>query len=289
MSSKTNVINALINLYNLKDFENNETSNTGNTLNDVGAKLETYIKKLFIDKNDKDYPNNALDYFSYEGNQKNPPDFMLREGDAFEVKKLEAVSSDIPLNSSFPKETLKFDDPKLTKKCRNSELVSWKEKDIFYIIGYQKDKLLKHVFFIQGSCFACSYDYYNQIFQNLKKHIEKGDFILSDTDEIARLNNIDPLSHTDFRVRPMFILRNPFKIFEFCKINKTSDLNVFCIMTSDKYFSFQKDVLKLLERENDIKIQDKNITSPMNKNNIIKCKYIHFHLGSKELAFDFNS
>lgn len=288
MSSNTNVINALINLYNLKNLEINETSKTGNRINDVGANLETYIKKLFINKKDRDYPNNAGDYFSYQGSKNNPPDFILRKGDAFEIKKLEAVSSDISLNSSFPKETLKFDDPKLTNKCKNSELKQWKEKDFFYIIGYQKNKLLKHVFFIQGPCFACSYNYYNQIFKNLKKHIHKGNFTFSETKEIARLNNIDPLDYTDLRIRPMFILRNPFKIFEFCKINKTSDLNVFCIMTSNKYFSFQKDVLKLLEKEYDIEIQDKNIASPMNKNNIIKCKYIHFHLGSKELAFDFN-
>ncbi len=289
MSSKTNVINALINLYNLKNLEINETSNTGNRINDVGAKLETYIKKLFIDENDEDYPNNELDYFSYLGNSKNPPDFILREGDAFEVKKLESVTSDIHLNSSFPKNKLKFDDPKLTNKCRSSELVSWKEKDIFYIIGYQEKKILKHVFFIQGTCFACSYDYYQEIFENIKEQIHRGNFTFSQTAELARLNNIDPLNYTDLRVRPMFILRNPFKIFEFCKINKTSDLNVFCIMTNDKYFSFQNDAIKLLEKENDIKIQDKNIVSPMNKNNIMKCKYIHFQLGGKKLVFDFNS
>ncbi|MFL2819275.1 MAG: NgoPII family restriction endonuclease [Candidatus Puniceispirillales bacterium] len=252
--------------------------------------FENFVKSIFIDKNDSDYPNNINDYFSYLGEKNHPPDLILNEGDAFEIKTLESATGDIQLNSSFPRDKLEIDDPKLTNKCRNCEDLEWKEKDIFYAIGHvNKKKILKSIFFVHGSCIACPSHYYSNLLNNLTEHMNMSDFSFSQTDEIGRLNNIDPLDYTHLRVRSMFILKNPLKIFEFCKINKTSDLNVFCIMTNKKYFSFGKDLLQILEKKNDIEIQDKNITSPINKNNIIKCKYIHFHLGSKELAFDFNS
>ena len=43
------------------------------------------------------------EYFSYLGNQNNPPDLIIRNGDAFEVKKIETNEGSIVLNSSFSK------------------------------------------------------------------------------------------------------------------------------------------------------------------------------------------
>ncbi len=289
MSSKTNVISALINLYNCKSFKVNDYEDVDNKINKKGTAFENFVKKLFIDTNDNDFLNNIKDYFSHLGDQNHPPDLILKEGDAFEIKEKKSASGDIQLNSSFLRDTLKIDDPKLTDKCRNCEDVAWKEKDIFYVIGHvDTNKNLKSIFFVQGICIACPTHYYTDLFNSFKQHIYKGDFSFSETKELARLNNIDPLDYTHLRVRSMFLLTHPTKIFNFFKINKSSDLNVFCLMTNKKYSSFQKDLLQILEKKNDIEIQDKNITSPLNKNNILECKFIHFHLGSKELAFDFN-
>ena len=41
--------------------------------------------------------------FSYLGNTNNPPDMMLRSGDAIEVKKIESSTSALALNSSATK------------------------------------------------------------------------------------------------------------------------------------------------------------------------------------------
>ena len=278
MAIKTNIITALLNLHYFKNNLVNDFSETNNRINKVGSSLENYVKNLFIDRNDR--TKNSNDYFSYEGAQNNPPDLILKEGDAFEIKKIGTVTAtDIQLNSSYPKNTLKIDDPKLTEECRNCEFVEWKEKDIFYVIGHvDNKKLLKSIFFIQGPCLACSPDHYESLFNNFKQHIYKGNFTFSDTKEIARLNKIDPLDYTNLRVRAMFLMKNPFKIFDFCNIKKNSNMNVFCLMTDKKYSSFKEHNLHLLEQNTDIKINDIQINSPMDKNQFLNCKFIQLHL-----------
>ncbi len=76
-------------------------------------------------------------------------------------------------------------------------------------------------------------------FNNLKEHMNMSDFSILQTDEICHLNNIGPLNLTHLRVRSMFIFKNLLKIFEFCKINKTSFLNIFSIITNKKIFHLE--------------------------------------------------
>lgn len=59
--------------------------------------------------------------FSYIGNQNNPPDSMLRNGDAIEVKKIESKKAALALNSSYPKAKLYADSPMINKECRECE------------------------------------------------------------------------------------------------------------------------------------------------------------------------
>ena len=57
-----------------------------NRANSVGENLERFIADLF--------KTDCLDVpFSYTGTQNNPPDIMLRGGDAIEVKSLEHAAS----------------------------------------------------------------------------------------------------------------------------------------------------------------------------------------------------
>ena len=75
----------------------------------------------------------------------------------------------------------------------------------------------------------------------------------------------------------MLCLKNPFKIFR-SEIKKDAKLNAFCLLTEKKFYSFETDTLQLLEKNVGIKINDLEIRSPMDKNQLIKCKYIQFHL-----------
>ena len=76
----------------------------------MGEALEEYIKDLFsgtvFEKNENKRMEIISKVFSYLGNTNNPPDSILREGDAIEVKKIENKTSSLALNSSFPKAKL---------------------------------------------------------------------------------------------------------------------------------------------------------------------------------------
>ncbi|KXK26869.1 MAG: NgoPII restriction endonuclease [candidate division WS6 bacterium OLB20] len=85
-----NILNALINLSKRDTYKIDELYEGNNRINNVGDALEYFIKDGFIneevssnEQRDKKYS----EAFSYLGNSSNPPDFMLRGGDAFEVKK----------------------------------------------------------------------------------------------------------------------------------------------------------------------------------------------------------
>jgi hypothetical protein len=83
-----------------------------NRANNMGDALESYVKDLFAGTFHASKPERVerqAEVFSYLGNNANPPDAMLRGGDAIEVKKIESLNSSLALNSSYPKHTIKSD------------------------------------------------------------------------------------------------------------------------------------------------------------------------------------
>ncbi len=85
-----------------------------NRANSMGEALEKYIKDIFcntVNSKEKEAINKYEEIFSYLGNQNNPPDIMLKKGDAIKIKKIESRNSALALNSSFPKSRLYSDSP----------------------------------------------------------------------------------------------------------------------------------------------------------------------------------
>ena len=78
-------------------------NSSSNRVNSEGEALENYIKDIFcgtVNTTDENQRNQIFSqHFSYLGNQNNPPDIMIRGGDAIEVKKMESNGSGIALNS----------------------------------------------------------------------------------------------------------------------------------------------------------------------------------------------
>jgi len=98
--------------------------------------LEKYIKNSFLPKEDKENLEALEKIYSFQGNKNNPPDLMLQNADAIEIKKIESKNSAIALNSSYPKAKLYASSPMITKACRECE--DWDIKDMLYAIGYVK-------------------------------------------------------------------------------------------------------------------------------------------------------
>ena len=71
---------------------------------------------------------------------------IIKDSDAFEIKKIESFTAALALNSSPPKDRLRADDIRITEACRKCEQLAWKEKDLFYVVGNAKGGVVRSLF-----------------------------------------------------------------------------------------------------------------------------------------------
>lgn len=254
-----------------------------NRINNMGYALEEYIKDSFCNSFSKSIIQKNSLYsknFSYLGNQNNPPDIIIKKGDAIEVKKIESLNSSIALNSSYPKDKLYCNDPRITNFCKNSDGGKWKEKDIIYVVGVAPKSKLKAVWFVYGDCYAAN----RQIYKRIKNKMSKGireipNVELIKTNEIAKVNKVDPLGITDLRVRGMWNIQNPKKVFsDYCENFNKFDFSLHVILLESKYLSFKKSDRNKIEKISKVNFKIKNIKikSPNNPAKLLKAKYIYY-------------
>ena len=118
-----NIIDAVVTLIKRNEFTLTDAQGGNNRINIRGDALELYVKNLFadtFDNSETDRLEKWSEIFSYLGNSSNPPDFMLRNGDAVEVKKIESPDAALALNSSYPKHTLKSSSTLISRACREA-------------------------------------------------------------------------------------------------------------------------------------------------------------------------
>ena len=280
----TNTLKAIINIKNLSDYDMTvlyppkSQMVTTNRIQNVGNALEAFIKDAFSNSFDK---INKIDYhskhFSYVGNANNPPDSMLKGGDAIEVKKKGSHGGTIQLNSSFPKDKLHSHDSLITSECKSCE--DWTDKDMLYAIGIIKDKetLLRSLLLIYGDCFSAKEEVYLKVKNTLVDTVKS----LPDseeTNELGRIKNIDPLGITELRVRGMWILKSPYKIFEdiFKYKPNNQDFSLISLMTKEKFDSFPKDDRDAILNDDEIICEDVKILNPNNPIKQIDAIYIRY-------------
>lgn len=257
-----------------------------NRINSVGDALECFIKDIFSDtlnENDLNLKNQKYsEAFSYIGNQNNPPDIILKNGDAIEVKKIESLKSSIALNSSYPKSKLYFNDPMLTSSCRNCE--DWQEKDIIYVIGVIKDRKLKLLWLVYGDCYAADREVYKRITNTINSGIhEIKDVEFSQTKELGRVNKVDPLGITYLRIRGMWGIQNPIFVYDYLFENFDIDaFQLIVIMKEEKYLSFPSEMRTFVEAisHKGFTIKNVNIKSPDNPAQLIPAKMISYRIYS---------
>lgn len=253
-------------------------------INAVGEQLEYYIKdavagSLSLPQNEKAAAYERV--FSYLGNQNHPPDMIIKGSDAFEIKKTESKESSLQLNSSPPKDRLLASDIRITNACRGCEEKRWNEKDLFYVIGHAKKGKIKYLFFIQGTCYSAGHDIYDKIHAPIKREVDSVLDSLSlekgKTVEIGKVKKVDPLGITELRIRGMWTIQNPLKVYtHFCKIEDNEKFHLFAMMKKDKYESFSDEDIKKLEKNPRVKIADIKIKDPNNPAKLIETKLISF-------------
>lgn len=267
-----NIIRAILNIVEYGEYDLGKYATTSRIrINAVGDQLEYYVKdaiasSFYLAPEGKNAAYQRV--LSYTGTQNHPPDFMIRGGDAFEIKKLESFAGSIQLNSSPPRAKLRADDPMITAECKNCESPSWAEKDLFYAIGAVIGSKLECLTFVQGACYAAENNYYGKILRELKNNVDSALDSLnlekdSSTKELGRVNNADPLGISLLRVRGVWIIKNPLKVFEEELRYSENKFNLFAIIEKGKYDSFPKEDTAELEInkniiKREIKIKDPN-------------------------------
>lgn len=281
----TNILKALVNIIENPVTDLVDHYSGSNRANNMGDALEMYVKDMFCGsissenlEKDRLYSKN----FSYLGNSSNPPDFIIKNSDAVEVKKIESMSSALALNSSYPKNKLFSADSRITESCRECDGGAWIKKDIIYAVGVSPKGVqkLKALWFVYGDCYAAKPEVYTRVLDKISESVgEITDIELTETNELAKIKKVDPLGITDLRVRGMWHIENPIKVFEdFTSVNQGDDFTVNVIMLDEKYKSFSDVERQALENLSDdnLTIKDISIKSPDNPAVLLNAKLIKF-------------
>ena len=262
---KTNILQAINSLIDndLHSIERYKTLSYKIRINNMGEALENLVKDALCNNFNLEADKRIAiqsEYFSYLGNQNNPPDLIIRNDDAFEVKKIETNEGSIALNSSFPKDKLYRNSNMITTACKNCE-ADWIEKDICYIIGcVDKSEQIKSLWFVYGDCYCAKPEVYTRVKDKITNSIQELGIELSETNEIAKVKNVDPLGITNLRVRGMWGIEHPSKVFEYLT-TKSSKPHIKALMLKEKFYSFDDDSRnELLKKCNvrNVKIQNPN-------------------------------
>ena len=276
------VLDEIYNIVRHKNFALKEFYSGNNRANNMGDALEHYIKDAFAGTfhiNDELPRLNIYnEKFSWLGSKNNPPDIMIRGGDAIEVKKMQNAKSALALNSSYPKAYLNHTNPMITDDCKSCE--NWTVKDLIYCIGHSSDINLHSLWMVYGSIYAAKQETYQRIKTIISDGIKQTpDVVFSDTKELGRVNKVDPLGITHLRIRGMWQIENPRKTFYYLhKSTEDKEFELICIIPNDKYNSFPQESRKKIENiiEDGFTIEDTKVKDPNNPANLLDCKLIKF-------------
>ncbi len=254
-----NIIDAIVTLVKRNNFSLKDLNVGNNRANSRSDALELYVKNLFANTFDcveTERLERWNKIFSWLGNSSNPPDFMLKGGDAVEVKKIESNDAAIALNSSYPKHTLKSSSPLISNACRTAE--NWKEKDIIYTVGVVKGISLKNLCMLYGQDYCASEEFYRQ----------------------AALKSLDPLGITRAK-NFLYQIENPWRVFGYVyQQNVHANFNFMCLINSRMWATLKNraELLKLQKDYPTLQIVDKQIKNPDNPAELRDAKLITYTL-----------
>jgi hypothetical protein len=256
---------------------------SSNRINNVGDALEGFIKDAYTDLLDSSLSQSEKNIiyanaFSWLGNAGNPPDSMLKGGDGIEVKKIQSLTASIALNSSAPKNKLYASDPRVATGAKIAEV--WDEKDIVYAIGSVPDRELKRLWLIYGDCYAASKDVYERLASAIATGVRQlPDIDFQKTAELGRVNKVDPLGITNLRVRGMWQIDNPSRLYSHL-VSSTPNKQFYVLMREEKYQSFSASDRTALEN---LQLDGYNnavidIQNPDNPAQLIKARFIKYEI-----------
>lgn len=277
----TNILEAIVNIANNPILQIKNHYSGRNRANNVGEALETFVKDAFANiihaTDEQERMSRYNEVFSWLGNQNHPPDIMIRQGDAIEVKKTQSANSDLALNSSYPKSNIQANSTMITQECRTCEL--WTEKDLIYCVGHTDDESVNSLWMVYGNIYAAKHETYQVIKQKITDGInEIPNVELAETNELGRVNRVDPLGITNLRIRGMWQIQNPRRVFNYLHTPTENKFELVAIIPTLKYNSFPSDSKKKIENlgNPNLSINEVKVKDPNNPANLLDAKLILF-------------
>ncbi len=278
-----NIIDAICSIVKSSNFKIHDFYKARNRANAMGEALENYVKDIFAET--LDCEDDTLrekiwsEVFSYAGNQNNPPDIMIKGSDAIEVKKIESYNSTLALNSSYPKDKLYSDNPMITEACKVCE--EWSVKDMIYVIGVVEPSTnsLKTLAMVYGMDYCADRATYEKVQSIIKEGINSiPDVEFGETRELGRINRVDPLGITSLRVRGMWQIENPLKVFKSHFQRGDDDFALMVIINDEKFNQFENagKLYELAHNNKNLTIKDITIKNPNNTVKLTSAKLITF-------------
>lgn len=277
----SNILKAFLNIVNNYQVNVNSIHSGSNRANNMGEGLESYISDAFSNNfNETDLKTkkeNFRNTFSYKGTKNRIPDLILKNSDAIEIKKTE-VLGDLQLNSSHPKAKL-YATQNITDECRNCEEELWDVKDIIYVMGHipKKSVNLKSIWFVYGTCYAADRAVYKDVEGDIKSSLDKSKLnIETKGKELGKVKNIDSLDLTYLRIRGMWVIKHPSKLFVDLYEQSSENFSMIAVIPIDKYNSFSREDREMIETRGDISISSENISNPNNAAQNMRVKLLIF-------------
>jgi hypothetical protein len=168
----------------------------------------------------------------------------------------------------------------ITTACRACE--EWEVKDMIYAIGHlpKGKEQLKSLWLIYGDCFCADTEVYERIKNTISSGINTiANVEFTQTKELGKVKKVDPLGITDLRIRGMWHISNPTKIFDYIyEYDESKDFQLMALMTKEKYLEFPLEDRKALESLgiDGVEVLDIRIKSPNNPVVLVDAKLLIF-------------
>lgn len=214
----TNVLIALKNILDRNSCILTPIFSSNGTANAAGDSLEFFIKDMFCTgasqyQYEEEKMKKYNEFLSWTGNSTNFPDFIIKGGVGVEPKKINNLTySTLALNSSYPKDYIYPDSQNLPKDINED---TWIKKEIVYAAGNLNNKTNKllSLWFVYGNTMVADRAVYLKLIEEIRIAISKTNATLINSKELARAKGIDPLKFSNLRVRGMYELEHPHKVF----------------------------------------------------------------------------
>lgn len=258
MKATTNVIIALNNIFKRNSTRLTPIFRSNGSANAAGDSLEYFIKDMFCTgasqyQYDHEKEQIYKKYLSWTGDSSHFPDFIVKGGVGVEPKKQNSATANLSLNSSYPKDYIKPDTQNVpTLKTPGFSETGWTKKPIIYVAGHLNTKKgpdenkLYSLWMVYGNTIVAHNTKYLSLINEIRDAIKLNtDAKLTNSKELARAKGIDTLKYTNLRVRGMYELEHPAKIFD--KYLQGLNLpknksHVFVVMLKSNYDAIKKDM-----------------------------------------------